>query len=215
LQIGRSGLWPLTSERLNELDEDALFDVIEFLYRHVSVPSGGWFHAYAGCGWHYGIADSTFDPAEARRFVRETLNRVLGNYGSGYEISQDGEVQRSAPDGLAHLLEVEVPTSDPMLRDPVHEAVRKYRSRSGGPSDRRDAVRDLFDVLERLRPQVREHLMPQDEKDLFTVANKFAIRHHDAAQRYEYDSEAWWSWMFYVNLATVHLLLRKIAASSA
>jgi hypothetical protein len=92
----------------------------------------------------------------------------------------------------------------------VTGAIQKYRRRGATPADRRDAVRDLFDVLERLKPGVKTHLMPADEKDLFHIANRFAIRHFDAAQRGEYETELWWSWMFYVNLTTIHLITRKL-----
>ena len=74
----------------------------------------------------------------------------------------------------------------------------------------REAVRNLFDVLERLRPQIREHMLQGDEGDLFNIANNFAIRHFNDRQRTEWESPTWLSWMFYVNLATIHLMTRLL-----
>ena len=64
-----------------------------------------------------------------------------------------------APDGLAPLLKATFPgliTSD---ADHVAMAVTKFRSRSSTPTQRRDAVRDLADVLESIRVDVKKRLV--------------------------------------------------------
>lgn len=53
--------------------------------------------------------------------------------------------------------------------------------------------------------------MKGDEGALFQIANGYSIRHLDAKQRNEYDSSIWHSWMFYVNLSTIHLITRTVA----
>ncbi|MGO9835245.1 MAG: hypothetical protein ACLP1X_13615, partial [Polyangiaceae bacterium] len=78
---------------------------------------------------------------------------------------------------------------------------------------RKQAVRDLVDVLEYHRGAVKVHLS-RDESDLFNVANNFALRHHRPDQKDDYD-EAWLTWLFYVYLATVHLVLERVHAKSA
>jgi hypothetical protein len=77
-------------------------------------------------------------------------------------------------------------------------------------ADRRDAIRDLADVLEFLRPQVKQVLTSKDERDLFNIANNFGIRHHNEKQKTEYNKPIWYSWMFYYYLATIHASLRLI-----
>ena len=42
---------------------------------------------------------------------------------------------------------------------------------------------------------------------LFDIANNFAIRHNNEMQKREYDI-LWLTWIFYVYLAIIHLLLR-------
>lgn len=60
-----------------------------------------------------------------------------------------------------------------------------------------------------LRDNIKEHMLRQDEKDLFNIANNFRIRHENEQQKADYDS-VWLSWLFYVYLSTIHLILRKV-----
>lgn len=83
-----------------------------------------------------------------------------------------------------------------------------------GVEDQRDAVRNLFDVLERIRPLVKAEMLQGDERDLFNIANNFSVRHFNAAQKGNYEGPLWFSWMFYVNLATIHLITRLKARSA-
>lgn len=85
-----------------------------------------------------------------------------------------------------------------------------YRRHGSTLDDRRQAVRDLADVFEYLRPQVKSLLTSADEKDLFNIANNFGVRHHNDKQRTAYDAGIWLSWMFYFYLSTIHVVLRKI-----
>jgi hypothetical protein len=80
--------------------------------------------------------------------------------------------------------------------------------------DRRQAVRDLADVLEYLRPKVKVLLTSKDDSDLFNIANNFGVRHHNDKQKTTYDAALWLSWMFYFYLATIHVVLRKIEHDS-
>ncbi|WP_162959319.1 hypothetical protein [Micromonospora tulbaghiae] len=61
LDLGREIEWPLVLDQVQGWDEDALFDMIEYLYDRVSVgdPDAGGFHSYSGCGWHYARFNAT------------------------------------------------------------------------------------------------------------------------------------------------------------
>jgi hypothetical protein len=65
-------------------------------------------------------------------------------------------------------------------------------------------------VLEKLRPEVKAEMFRGDEADLFNIANDFSIRHINE-QKINYDSMLWHSWMFYVNLSTIHVITRLMA----
>ena len=70
------------------------------------------------------------------------------------------------------------------------------------------AVRELFDALEKLRPELKAEMLSKDEGDLFNIANNFTIRHLRQGQKSNYDSAIWHQWMFYVNLSTIHVITR-------
>lgn len=219
--LGYRDAWPLEEDPMGFLDdvvskdeyetiletaEDRIFDIIEFLHDHISagVEEPGAFHSYSGCGWHY----QSFDARPAQELFRSRINSILSNYRGGYRLAESGEVQHSAPTGLEQLIETPLLTDDQEIRSRVEAAVTTYRSRNRTPEEQRDAVRNLFDVLERLRPTIKVEMLRGDESDLFTIANNFSIRHLNENQKGSYDSAVWFSWLFYVNLATVHLLTR-------
>ncbi len=102
-----------------------------------------------------------------------------------------------------------IPGSDlivPLMR--VAAAKLKFRRRS--VSDRRDAVKELVDVLEFIRDDAKAVLTSKDHSDLFNLANNFGIRHHTKDQKTDYDLNIWLSWMFYHYLATIHACVRLI-----
>lgn len=191
--------------------EDRLFDVVEFLFDHISAgikePSA--YHSYGACGWHY----RRFDPEPARTLFRSRINAVLRNYHGGYLLSEAGEIEHAAPTGLQQLIEAPLITTDETIRSRVDVAIAIYRSRGRTAEQQRDAVRNLFDVLEKLRPSIQAEMLSGDEKDLFNIANNFSIRHLNEHQKGNYESALWFSWLFYVNLSTIHLLTRLKARS--
>lgn len=205
-KLRKENLWPM-EERIAEYSEDDLFDVIEVLYDNVSLGVSGRMHSYAGCGMHYDI----FDPEEGQAEFRTALNELLIDYAPGFEITRDGEIVHVAEEGFESLFNAPIPHADGVnVTQRIEAAVRRYRSRSSHVDDRREAVRMLIDVLEYLRPQVKDVFASRDEADLFNIANNFGLRHHNERQRTDYDPNIWTRWMFYFYLATVHAALRLL-----
>jgi hypothetical protein len=194
-----------------EMDRDELFDFIEVLHDIVSVgdEEAGSYHGYSDCGWHF--REFSQQPAQAE--LREALNPLMGRLEPPLLLNEEGYVLEMAPHDLQPLLEAALPAESPHdeVRSRVETAVARYRRSRGDLEERRAAVRDLADVLEFLRDRVRLAMLPADEAALFTIANKFAIRHHNRAQRGDYDKETWLSWAFYLYLATIHALERVVA----
>jgi hypothetical protein len=206
----KGNLWPI-HERIDFYTEDDLFDMIEFSYDHVSKPDKGWHHDFSGCGWHY----STFDRAKGQVEYRAAINRVLPHYGGGYELSEGGEMLAQTEDGFASLIEAAIPAHDPEnVENKMTSAILRFRRYRSSLEDRKHAIRELADVLEYLRPKVKQVLLSKDEADLFNLANNFGIRHHNAQQKTDYDPAVWYSWMFYYYLATIHACLRLIEKQS-
>lgn len=209
--LRKEGLWPFADKYLS-YSEDDLFDVIEFLYDHVSKPIEGDYHDYSECGWHY----HTFDQPPGRQEFRAQVNDLLGDYEDGFELSEDGEILTSVEHGMDYLIQAELPEYNPeKVEQRVEAAVRKFRRYRSSQEDRRDAIRDLADVFEFLRPKLKKVLTTKDEADLFNLANNFGIRHHNPEQKTEYDKPIWYSWMFYYYLATIHAALRLIKKREA
>ncbi|CAB3957854.1 hypothetical protein LMG6001_04885 [Achromobacter insolitus] len=203
------GLWPIWN-KLDEYSEEDLFDVIEFLYDHVSKGVDGTYHNYNQCGWHY----NKFDQKAGRDIFRKEMNDILADYKNGFELSAQGEILTIPEDEFAPMLSAVIPhTDNANVRDRVESAKLKYRRRS--IEDRKDAIRDLAGVLEFLREEVRPILNSKDEADLFQLANNFGIRHHRKDQKTNYDASIWLSWMFYYYLATIHACLRLIEKGKA
>lgn len=199
--------------RLGYYSEDDLFDVIELLYDCASrgVEGSGTFHSWDGCGWHY----DRFDGPAGRAEFRTAVNDLLAEYGPGYELTALGEIVLRGPHGLVDLEDAPSPPGDSEnVQDRLAKAVSKFRRRGVSVDERKDAIRDLADILEFLRPDAKKVLTSKDEADLFTIANAFGIRHQNPAQKTQYDRSIWYSWMFYYYLASIHATTRLIAKAN-
>ncbi len=207
-RLRKDNLWPIAAHRDNYTEDD-LFDIIELLYDCVSQPleDEGFYHAFNGCGWHY----RKFAKQQGREIFLDNINQVLRDYADGYRLSDSGEILSIADPGLDSLLNTPLPVVDPdNVERRVEAAISKFlRYRSSG-DDRREAVRSLADVLEFLRPKLKTVLATKDEGDLFNIANNFAIRHHNADQKVQYDQSIWLTWMFYFYLSTIHASVRLL-----
>jgi hypothetical protein len=138
------------------------------------------------------------------------VNPALERYEQPLKMTSAGEIIVLAPEEFRPLLDAPVPAiaDDDLVTARVDEAKRIFQSRASTNADRRQAVRELADVLEVLRPEIREEMLSKDERELFHLANGFAIRHNNREQRRDYDHAIWLSWAFYVYLATIHAVLR-------
>lgn len=207
IKLRRDNLFPIW-RRQNDLCEDEIFDLIEFLFDHASEPVGsGRYHDWHDCGYHC----SHFKKGNAPEEFRGAVNEFLKDFGEGFELSKAGEILVLPDRALEPLLHAPVPAGDPAnVTKRVDAAVLKFRRWNATEEERRDAIRDLADVLEFLRPQLKGVLDYRDERDIFNIANNFGIRHHNPQQKTNYDKAVWFSWIFYFYLATIHAALRLI-----
>jgi hypothetical protein len=204
LTVRKKNLWPIDAKK-GSYNEDDLFDLIEFLHQHVSKPIDGTHHNWNNCGMHW----ETFNKSQGQSEFRENVNAVLSHYVEPFELSSTGEVLHKPEAGFEQIFQADVPSKDKNVTERINAAVLRFRRHGSTLDDRRQAVRDLADVLEYLRAQVKSLLTSGDESDLFNLANNFGIRHHNDKQKTSYDASIWLSWMFYFYLATIHVVLRK------
>ncbi len=204
INLRKDNLWPIV-KNLPNYTEDDFFDMLEFLHDHCSKGLNGYHHNWNECGYHY----EEFNDLEGQKYFRELLNPILKEFQNGFEISEKGEILILSDAGLSNLFEADIPERDQEnITDKMNEAIIKFRRHRSTLEDRRSAVRELVDVLEFLKPELKKTLNRKDETDLFNIANNFGIRHHNAGQQTEYDKSIWYSWMFYFYLATIHSVLR-------
>ena len=205
--IRKDNLWPI-KEKIESYKEDDLFDMIEFLHDYVSEPLSGQYHSYDNCGYHY----NKFKQDSGQVIYRTDINNLLAEYMDGYEINENGEIVSKIEPGFEKLFEAGLPGEDvENVTRKVERAALKYRRYGSSLEERREAIRDLADVLEYLKPQVKSVLeSKQDDSELFNIANNFAIRHHNKQQKNNYNKAIWYSWMFYFYLASIHAFSRLI-----
>lgn len=203
--LRKDGLWPVES-RIKKYTEDDLFDMIEFLYDHVSYPieTPGAYHSWNDCGWHY----SKFDRISGQKKFLKRINEILADYSTGFVMNPDGVILVKEMGGLGRIHEAAIPTDSNRIRSKVELASQKYLQSRSNLEERRIAIRELADILEELRTEAKSYLLSKDESDLFNIANNYFIRHSNAKQKGNYDKDIWYSWTFYLYLSTIHALLR-------
>lgn len=205
LKTGQDRLWPISTywESYSEVD---FFTMIEILHDCCSKPTESFYHKWLDCGTHVTKSDDTLGRLEFRNIFNPLLKRF-----KNLEISEKGEILENIEEGFEHLFMAPIPTSDEEnIKSRISIAIIKFRRATASLDERRDALRDLADVLEYLKPQIKNVLMNKDTNELFEIANTFGIRHHNVRQKTEYDKILWHSWIFYCYLSTIHLCLRLI-----
>jgi hypothetical protein len=108
------------------------------------------------------------------------------------------EILILSDNGLSNLFEADIPTNDKdNISNKINSAILKFRETNQTLDDTKQ-FRELADVLEFLRPAIKQHLNKKKTKnDIFNIANNFGIRHHNKDQQTEYDKAIWYSWIFY------------------
>lgn len=203
--------FPITQWESQDLTEDNVFDVIEFLYDHVSMP-GEWGYIIDKTGFNYEDYIE-YDEKSGKKEFREKINLVLADYKDGYELSEDGEILALGKGGLEQILDAGIPLYDEENVDnKVKEAIRKWRNRHLDMSERRQAIVAMADVFEWLKKtgKLKDAMLRKDDAAIFNIANNFALRHHNPEQKKEYDKDIWYPWMFHFYLATYHAVIRII-----
>jgi hypothetical protein len=203
LTLNKPHLWPFP-ESIDAWSEDDLFDALEFVHDNVAKPVERHHHSWNNCGWHVTRSDQVL----GRQEYRDRANRLLDRYDRGFAMTESGEVVSIPDPGLDMLLTTPIPSQDlPNVVDRVNAAISKFQHHRASLDIQRDAVRDLADVLEFLRPRMKGVITSRDEADLFQIANGFGIRHHRGDQKTSFDPAIWYPWVFQYYLATIHAVL--------
>ncbi|HSY09873.1 MAG TPA: hypothetical protein VK840_03060 [Candidatus Dormibacteraeota bacterium] len=203
--------FPITKWSQENITEDHVFDVLEFLYDRVSKP-GEMVNKTSDTGFeHWDYED--YDSEAGQKEFRDKANAFLAEYKTGFELSKDGIIQAIGAHGLQHILDAEiVPYDERNVDSKVRNAIAKWRNRDLSLSEKKAAIRELTDVFEWLKKtkNLGAVLDGKDESAIFDLANNFGIRHHNPAQKTNYDPVIWYSWIFHFYLATYHAAIRLL-----
>jgi hypothetical protein len=209
MTLRKDKLWPV-QDKYHKYSEEDIFDLIEFLFTKVSSPQYGPSESFYCnyCGEEHSLKFHREDGIQ--EYLKE-MNAILALYEKPHELTQEGMVVIKPEHGLDNIFNAEVPTQEERIIDKVNSAVSRFRRHGSSIEDRKHAVRDLADILESVRGDVKKLLSKKDELTLFDIANNFGIRHMNNKQQDNYDP-VWLSWMFYFYLSTIHTVLRRIEA---
>lgn len=197
----RKNLWPI-ADNVSSYTEDDVMSMFEFLYDHVSIPSGD--------SW-----SRDYDQKNAQIKFRDEINPVLNDYGVGLTLSENGEILINQPEGFEHLITANIPKPKSVKKDTIlaiKKLVDDFRRRGTNIDDRKNIIVNLSAIFEELKDNklLSQVLNEKDENAIFEFANKFGIRHKNSQQIQNYDKDIWLSWAFYFYLATIHAVLRMI-----
>jgi hypothetical protein len=194
-------IWPI-EDNIRLYNEVDLFTVMELLYDHIRVYILGSTYPFEK------KCLETEETEKKKKAYRAKINTILKHYNGGYELSEDGEIQKLSPPGFETLIEEAIGTNDPDSIDlRVKYAISKFSRYNSSVEDKKEAVRTLADVLEYLK-ESDIRLPRDDEKNLFNIINNFDIRHLNRKQQSDYDKDIWYDWMFYTFLASIRVLLK-------
>lgn len=210
LRLGRPESWTLRDHRKLEipaLGDNEFYDLVEIFFDLVARPRVARWDDY-NHEWNY----SEHHRRSGQLVYLWRANALLEQSCTSLRLADSGEdrgfLVLAPPDDRIVLeesmLEVEAPEAE---RRRIAHAVSQHRGRGTSRESKRNAVRDLGDVLENRRAAVRTHLGSKDASDLFTIINKFDIRHMQQSQQSNYGEE-FLDYVYWTLLATLELIIQ-------
>jgi len=162
-----------------------------------------------------------------RAYYVEAINYYLQNYDKSIQLSIDGyvcNVDSNAEELINTVIETNATDNIDSL---IIRAKSKFTKINSTIEDKKDAIKDLGDVLERIRDVIYNELLP-NEKILFnTIINKsenlsfeflnnYNIRHNNLRQKNLVDKEIFYKYMFYeiLNLIIMKIELKQLQDSN-
>lgn len=202
--------WPLNRSD-EEIPEEALFTLIEYFHDQAQRPRVvEREHRY--CGPHYGRHNGESGGVVYRWRINGLLAEHELDYRLGTTGKEKGRLVRSFNSPIDDLADRQIAQREAQPQDGVAHAIREFRSRDAGLTQKRSAIRSISHALEPRRKDVAKLLTKRDESDLFSIVNGFAIRHNRENQRDDFGEE-FLDWIFWMHLVTIELLEKLDARS--
>ena len=191
--------------------DDDMFDLIEFFYDNLDVPSKK--PARKSIDTSLFIRTIPISRSEelegVKKEYRTSINRVLSLYGIGFELTKDGYIRELINNGLEELVNSNQDfEGDVDSTNRVKDAKSSFFRHGSTEADKRGAILEVAAVLEKLRDSKKLQLNSKDAGELFTILNSFNLRHNRKDQKPDYDKEVFYPWIFYNLLAAVDASLK-------
>ncbi|MBW9121238.1 hypothetical protein JNB63_14155 [Microbacterium trichothecenolyticum] len=184
--------WPLWQE---EVSDERLFDVLEYVGQKVAKPSDGPWHPF------FKHHELSFDQKAGQAEFRADVNLLLSRGGTVYEMTPGMQIQRlGSPEVQAAFRRLRPATGDATLDGLIETARTLYLSRKD--ADRATAIEKLWDAFERLKTiddpadkkrsvqallghipdAATREVLNAEMKALTDLGNQFQIRHHEVGK---------------------------------
>jgi hypothetical protein len=138
---------------------------------------------------------------------------LLASAGINYQFADRGEdrgrLVATFDDARTDLIADSMSHSQSDVAARVQHSIALFRKRAATVEDKRSALVTLAGILEERRQLIKDEMASADERTLFQIANKFAIRHRNAHQQADYDP-VFLDWIFWWYLATIELTNRIV-----
>lgn len=181
---------------VDEYDQFALLDFIEFIGENVRDITNKSFHSYFG---HHHLSFSSSNSVFAE--FQKDINAIMKKTGLLYELNMDGYVERIEENGVLNeeIEKVLNSVTEQGLKELLETSIVLHKSTR--PSDHKDAVEKIWDALERLKTYYTaldkkasatkivndmangQHnfisLFNDEFKALTDIGNNYRIRHHE------------------------------------
>lgn len=200
-----------------------VMDMIQFCWTAIGKPIQRGYHSYLQ---HHHL---DFDIETGRAEFRDAVNQILRRNGMAYELTEVGEVQRSAPTGLGEaLVQAVFATGDSDLDTMLETARRKFLDPD--ESVRRESLEKLWDAWERVKTVEPgsdklarvtilldraagsngsgfRQMLETEAREVTNIGNSFQIRHSETTQE-ALTSSNHVDYLFHRLFALIRLVLR-------
>lgn len=158
-----------THDNIRNFNADDLFDLIEFLHDYVAKPTKTFNDEWNDCGLH--VTEALGEQGRVEWITQ--WNPVLARLDFPYRFTKEGIIEvPPSSEGLKKLVDERKLYDDEQNVDAkVKRACHLFLSRNATFDNKREALRELADVLEFLRGEMRKKLPKKETSNLFNIAN--------------------------------------------
>lgn len=200
----------LPFNKFKEYSEEEVFDLIELFYDQLEEYESP--RHYYSSGQQVPsifIDEDEFSKDFLKLVYRIKINKIISNYGSGYELTTEGYVRDLISNGLELLVDSEQGViADEDSTKKIKDAKNLFHSHKSDDVEKWAAITLLGGVLEQIQKTSKLNLYKKDENELFEVLNRFNIRHNRPDQMSNYDKEIFYPWIFYNLLSALDASLK-------